>query len=86
MEEENEIKNDNEETEEDNKEDEDDMDLPTNGISFNKSFNNKPSAARDRNDKHEDDPFKVKSSWIPDLRTEKEWNNFFYSGTKVFSV
>ena len=63
-----------------------DLELPTNRIAFsNKNTNNNKNVntARDRDNLYDDDPFKVKSSWIPDLKTQKEWNNFFNLKVRV---
>ena len=67
---------------------EDEETLPSNGISFTSNQNNINSKSKfssgsmyskPSHEKMDDDPFRSKASWIMDIRSENEWNNFMAS-------
>ena len=58
----------------------DSLDLVSNGISFSSGNNtliSKSSFSSNKDKtKSDDDPFRVKPSWIPDIRSQQEWDHF----------
>ena len=75
--------------EKENEKEDDEISLPSNGISFTSNQNSiglksKYSSGSTHsksggNEKMDDDPFRSKASWIIDIRSENDWDNFMAS-------
>ena len=51
---------------------------------------NKPHISLNRisstRDKMEDDPLRIKASWIPDLRCQQDWNSFLDNKVRMMII
>ena len=75
--------------EKENEKEDDEISLPSNGISFTSNQNSiglkskyisgSTHSKSGGNEKMDDDPFRSKASWIIDIRSENEWDNFMAS-------
>ena len=64
----------------------DSLDLVSNGISFIASNSQQSQGTKSHDasskEKLEDDSFRSKPSWIPDIRSQKDWDNFLLTPVK----